>query len=533
MDGAVDKPLVWLRYIDDVFFIWTHGQSRLDSFLEYLNGFHQTIKFTSESSMEKVSFLDVMVVKKGGVLETDLYCKPTDTHQYLHRGSCHPWHVKKAIPYGQALRIRRICSDDGKFLARSKELVGWFKDRGYDEGFVKEQVERVRNLDRQVLIEQDVGRNRGRGDRIPFVVSYHPALNGIRRAVGKLQPMLAVTEEHKRVFPEQPLVAFRRASNLKDSLVRARLPPVEGGSVKGCFPCGCKVCGMQYVGSTFTPFRNRFNNYKSSCRKFEKGEMVGQADFYRHFELAGHHGFMEDVGVQMQYKGVQLVQGWLVTGQKNDGKGGPPIDEWTARDIEDCEVNLQSLVSDLLTSLKTRLLEVTPLQKTLIAMDIDSIVSLVPGRRNEKGIVKIHEAALEKFGDVEFEKFYKYICSQKHIVKLADSKDIITEPALSHAAHRKLKNVLKDIIWNPKQLDLLMTCLLVVSGDKLVPLCKAFDKEKETRVESFKDSIGQQQARFQKSGLIGKNKRSSKEGFREGKVVEEKEKGAKEIERRQ
>ena len=75
LDGAVDKPLVWLRYIDDVFLIWTHGKSKLDSFLEYLNGFHQTTKFTSESSMEKVSFLDVMVVKRGGILETDLYCK--------------------------------------------------------------------------------------------------------------------------------------------------------------------------------------------------------------------------------------------------------------------------------------------------------------------------------------------------------------------------------------------------------------------------------------------------------------------------
>ncbi len=51
-----------------------------------------------------------------------------------------------------------------------------FNARGYDEGFVKEQVERVRNLDRQVLIEQDVGRNRGRGDRIPFVVSYQPLM---------------------------------------------------------------------------------------------------------------------------------------------------------------------------------------------------------------------------------------------------------------------------------------------------------------------------------------------------------------------
>ena len=28
------KPLVWLCYIDDVFFIWTHGKEKLISFLE-------------------------------------------------------------------------------------------------------------------------------------------------------------------------------------------------------------------------------------------------------------------------------------------------------------------------------------------------------------------------------------------------------------------------------------------------------------------------------------------------------------------
>ena len=27
--------------------------------------------------------------------------------------------------------------------------------------------------------------------------------------------------------------------------------------------------------------------------------MVTRADFHRHFELAGHHGFMEDVKVQV------------------------------------------------------------------------------------------------------------------------------------------------------------------------------------------------------------------------------------------
>ena len=31
------KPSVSFRYIDDVLFIWTHGQKKLDSFLEELN----------------------------------------------------------------------------------------------------------------------------------------------------------------------------------------------------------------------------------------------------------------------------------------------------------------------------------------------------------------------------------------------------------------------------------------------------------------------------------------------------------------
>ena len=35
--------------------------------------------------------------------------------------------------------------------------------------------------------------------------------------------MLTNSEEHREVFPEPPLIAFRRCKNLKDILVRARL----------------------------------------------------------------------------------------------------------------------------------------------------------------------------------------------------------------------------------------------------------------------------------------------------------------------
>ena len=103
---------------------------------------------------------------RGGVLSTDLFCKPIDTHQYLHKKSCHPWHTKKAIPYGQALRFRRICSEDRQFQERVGELAGWLKDRGYEESLVNEQIDRVRRLDRTTLLANSGNRTntQGRGE---------------------------------------------------------------------------------------------------------------------------------------------------------------------------------------------------------------------------------------------------------------------------------------------------------------------------------------------------------------------------------
>ena len=130
--------------------------------------------------------------------------------------------------------------------------------------------------------------------------------------------------------------------DLKDNLVRAKLPRVRTEGVRGCFRCGkarcqvcsymsegnsfrcsvsgreydinsdfncdssgvvyllgCKVCGKQYVGSTFTSFRARFNNYKSSSRTFSSGVAVTHSELFRHSTEANHNGFLEDVSFQI------------------------------------------------------------------------------------------------------------------------------------------------------------------------------------------------------------------------------------------
>ena len=99
------KSMIWWRYIDNIFFIWEHGEESLEKFLNKLNTFDPTIKFTAEFSKEAINFLDVNVRLVERELMTDLFAKPTHTYQVLDPSSSHPYHCKKGIPCSQALRL--------------------------------------------------------------------------------------------------------------------------------------------------------------------------------------------------------------------------------------------------------------------------------------------------------------------------------------------------------------------------------------------------------------------------------------------
>ena len=134
LTGACSKPLVWFRYIDDIFAIWTYGEDKLKDFMLYINSIHSSFQFTCNYSKECVQFWDVSdSVDNSGNITTDLYVKPTDTQQYLMATSCHPNHTKRSIPYCQALRILRICSSKESVKLRCTELVDCLVKRGYNK----------------------------------------------------------------------------------------------------------------------------------------------------------------------------------------------------------------------------------------------------------------------------------------------------------------------------------------------------------------------------------------------------------------
>ena len=67
------KILMWRRFLDDIFILWTGNKEELEDFMCQINGFHETIKFTKDGDFERrtTHFLDVEVKMEDGKLSTD------------------------------------------------------------------------------------------------------------------------------------------------------------------------------------------------------------------------------------------------------------------------------------------------------------------------------------------------------------------------------------------------------------------------------------------------------------------------------
>ena len=174
----IHQPLVWFRYINDIFSIWTHGQDQLEHFLVDFNKFHPSIKFTYESSRKNVSFLDVDVKFLNGEIIIDLHIKASDRHQYLDYTSSHPHHTKRSIVYSQALRVSRICSFEEDFERHRNQMKLWFLNSGYPKRLIDKEVEKVK-------FPRTSRKRDTKMKGILLVITYHPLLKDFAGVIRK------------------------------------------------------------------------------------------------------------------------------------------------------------------------------------------------------------------------------------------------------------------------------------------------------------------------------------------------------------
>ena len=205
-------------------------------------------------------------------------------------------------------------------------------ERGYSERMVRMQILKARGESRDSLLER--GNTKTSDSKLTFNITYYPAFQNVRSILEELQILLAPDKEHKKVFPEVPIVGFRNGKSLKDYLVRAALLKMDNAG--GSEPCGngtcqvcdhivttntfttkacgevfkiqsgllncnsekvlyllrCKICDdIPYVGKAKTKFCLQFNNYKSKHRSFRKGKQnIPQKHFHQHYIQDCHRG---------------------------------------------------------------------------------------------------------------------------------------------------------------------------------------------------------------------------------------------------
>ena len=174
--------------------------------------------------------------------------KPTDTRDFLHYTSSHPKRQKDEAPYGQFLRIRRICTKDWDFYIEARALFLAYVRRGYPKPILDKALHKAQKFSQVDLLTT---KGREKKDRPVIAVGFNPANPHVFGSVKKFWPLLSTNPHISHLFQAPPLCANRRSMNLRDMLVRSIC--TYPATPKSALPtpknttCGtiiCKYCKM-------------------------------------------------------------------------------------------------------------------------------------------------------------------------------------------------------------------------------------------------------------------------------------------------
>jgi hypothetical protein len=212
LPNAPVQPLIWKRYIDDIFAIFTCSEEDLIKFQNWLNTLHPTIKFTAERNPDGIPFLDTFVTIEDDRVITRPYTKPTDKKMYIHPKSCHPYHTITSIPYSQALRIKRICSKNEDFEKELANLRGYFVNRHYPESVVDAGFKKATDTNQ---VKKTPTRDL---DPTTLIIPYHPTNPKYAKVIS------TVWTKHENHLYDicKPIVSYSRPPNIKETVTSAR-----------------------------------------------------------------------------------------------------------------------------------------------------------------------------------------------------------------------------------------------------------------------------------------------------------------------
>jgi hypothetical protein len=139
----------------------------------------------------------------------------------LHNSSYHPNSLRHSIPYSQALRINRICSNKNDVEKYLNVMQTKFLECGYDESTLKSQLDKAINKDRKYLLK--CKEPAPSGQRAPFITTYNKHLPDIKSVFEKTWNILQINPKQATLFKDKPVIAYKRNQNLRELLTKHKL----------------------------------------------------------------------------------------------------------------------------------------------------------------------------------------------------------------------------------------------------------------------------------------------------------------------
>ena len=233
-----NKIKLYKRFLDDIFILWTGNLKELNTFIEYINNIHPTIKFTHKYSTKQIDFLDstIYIDPETKTFKSKLYKKPTDTNSILHYSSYHPEHTKANIIQTQALRYRLLTTDDKILKKDLNKLKRNFLERGYPSSLITENTRKIENLKQFHCLYNKNLKNKHpfkykpkckNNKNLPFIIKYCEHFTLIQKILSKHWSTIQRDDELKKIYPKKPFVVYKRNKNIKDLLTKTRFSKIE------------------------------------------------------------------------------------------------------------------------------------------------------------------------------------------------------------------------------------------------------------------------------------------------------------------
>ena len=238
---------LFMRYIDDGFIPWPIHLN-IDILRDILNSLDPRIRFTIEPGKyqqvqgiktQQINFLDICVIlHESHKIETDIFYKETNTHEYLQYSSQHPKHTKDNIPYGLAKRIIVFCSNPTTEQKRLLELRQWLLNCGYPKKVIDKGFHNAR-------LQGPAPAPRNKADTLPMVTTFYS--NYFCNNISKLSNTLLTSSSNdriKEVFGStKTVLALRQPPNILTQLSSAKFTSkITVPRPPGFFKCNDKKC---------------------------------------------------------------------------------------------------------------------------------------------------------------------------------------------------------------------------------------------------------------------------------------------------